>query len=539
MGMLSGILKKVRGVLKSGKSGKDEIADILQEAFAQNFLFINGEKTNVSLSRVQFEEFEKQLAGIQSGFLYAGLSGSERPRFILLYPADCIKKLLQVIKEKHASAAEGDVAAVMKAMDWCKGNIDRLFQHEENSTDTIDPVDFLILKKSYASADKEGLLWNVSGYTILSITAGQVVFYLFVNEDTTNILRLNIDNKSYRKAAWELVRTVYSPDASAPEKPAAGATLRLEKPKEFIAGNSLIPQTTVFDRFRVKSVFKHITAGKAAPVKDGLWIQIFLTSGGSEAGINYLIPGVSKKDFTERFGDPNVFFKYLLNDVISFLKTNCPALAVSSVKLNVDVKPDAAALANCIFLSGELLVNYSRMGIAVYVQRAYFGLMYPHALKPWEYKLPVKSAREYLSPVLSLNMAFFNKNVSSFMKRYRSGLAYLPAATTCIPVYELMDLMDNYDLRILLQNLLLPKYSTGIARLFNIGILSKKTAEGTEKPLVRVLQVAYDKERITSMIPPVIAEEIDRKGQYIIAEEFDSFNKEVLKEITKAMARDQ
>ncbi len=378
----------------------------------------------------------------------------------------------------------------------------------------------------------------MSGYIILNITAGPVTFFLFVNEDTENILRLNLKNKSFRKSAWEMARSAYSPDASLPEKPASDATLRLEKPKEFIAGNLLIPQVAAFDRFRIKSVFKNITAGNFVtnPIKDGLWIRIFLTSGGSETSINYFIPGVSKKDFAERFGDPNIIFKYLLKDVMLFLKANCPALAVSFVKLSVDLKPDAAAIANCIQLNGELFVNYSRMGIAVYVPGSYFDMVYPHLLKPWEYRLPVKSPKEYLVPVLSLNMALFNKNVSSFMKKYRSGLAYLPAATTCIPVYELMDLMDNFDLRILIQNFLVPKYSTGIARLFNIGIPVKNEAQQTGKRSANVFQVAYDKERINPMMPSVIAEEIGRKEEYIIADEFDSFNKGVLKEIMKAIA---
>jgi len=121
------------------------------------------------------------------------------------------------------------------------------------------------------------------------------------------------------------------------------------------------------------------------------------------------------------------------------------------------------------------------------------------------------------------------------MKRYRSGLAYMPAATTCIPLYEFMDLLDDRDLRILMQNLLVPKYSSGIARLFNIGIPVKKDGTVPGKKSLRVLQVAYDRERINQMIPPIIMEEIDRKVQYIMADEFDSFNKEILKEITKAI----
>ncbi len=58
--ILSGIIKKIRGILKAGKPGKDEVIEILQEAFAQNFLFINGEKTNVSLSKLTADEFENQ-----------------------------------------------------------------------------------------------------------------------------------------------------------------------------------------------------------------------------------------------------------------------------------------------------------------------------------------------------------------------------------------------------------------------------------------------------------------------------------------------
>jgi hypothetical protein len=133
-------------------------------------------------------------------------------------------------------------------------------------------------------------------------------------------------------------------------------------------------------------------------------------------------------------------------------------------------------------------------------------------------------------------MALFNKNITQFMKKYKSGLAYLPAATTCIPVYEVMDLMDNFDLRILIQNFLVPKYSTSIARLFNIGIPVKNEAQQTGKRSANVFQVAYDKDRINPMMPSVIAEEISRKEEYIMADEFDFFNKGVLKEIMKAIA---
>jgi hypothetical protein len=535
MAILSKILKKVRKVFGAGKHDKDEIIEILQGAFLQNFLYIKDEKTEVTLTRMSFEDFENQLTEIKSGFISAGFYGSERTRFTLLFPADFIKQILPVIKEKHPQEVNGDAAAVMKAMEWSKGNIDQLFRVEKNP-EAIKPVDYLILKKTYSPGDKDGFLWNVSDNRIIKIAAGQLTFFFLISEDTESVLKSNLENKPFRKAVIEMARSIYSPEAIPVTQLPAMNILRFEKPKEFIAGNALIPQTASFDRFRIKSVFRRMAAGGTNPAKEGLWMCAFIASGGSEIAINYLIPGVSQKDFMARFGDPNVFFKNLLKDVLVFLKVNCPQLALSLSKMTVDVKPDPAALAGCIQLNGELLVNYSRMGIAVYAPRKYFELIYPLILKPWEYRIPVKSTLDYLIPLLSLNMALFGKNVSTFMKKYKGAVAYLPAVTSCIPVYELMDLLDNSDLRILIQNFLVPKYTAEIIKLFNIGVQSKKESAGNGKSSVSVLQVAFEKERINPMIPPFIAEEMDRKEQYCKAEEFDSFNKSVLKEIMKATA---
>ena len=100
-----------------------------------------------------------------------------------------------------------------------------------------------------------------------------------------------------------------------------------------------------------------------------------------------------------------------------------------------------------------------------------------------------------------------------------------------------MDLMDDRDLRILLQNILVPKYSAGIARFFNIGVTVRAEGEeGDEGPRVKIFQVAYDRERINRMIPPLIIGEMDRLKDYTPAEEFDSFNKKLLKEISKSIS---
>jgi hypothetical protein len=535
MALLSGILKKVRKVFGAGRQDKDEIVEILQDAFAQNFLFICDEKSDVTLSKISIDEFENYLAEIKSGFILSGMYASEKPRFTLLFSADFIKQILPVIKEKHSQEVNGDAAAVMKAMDWAKGNIDQLFQIDENPEE-IRPLEYFVLKKAYSPGDKEGFLWNISDNSIIKIAAGQLTFFFLMSENTESTLRSNLLNKSFRKAAWEMAQSIFKPVVSPGTQPPAINILRFEKPKEFIAGNALIPQTASFDRFRIKSIFRRMAGSGSNPAKDGLWISASFASGGSEISVHYLIPGVSQKDFAARFGDPNIFFKNLLKDVLIFLKTNFPQLALSFSKLTIDVKPDPAALAGCIQFNGELLVNYSRMGIAVYAPRKYFEAIYPLLLKPWEYRIPVKSARDYLIPLLSLNLSLFAKNVSVFMKKYKGAVAFLPAATSCMPVYELMDLLDNSDLRILIQNFLLPKYSVEIVKLFNIGVMSKKESTGQGKPSVNVLQIAYEKERINPMIPPIAAEEIDRKEKYIKAEEFDSYNKSVLKEIMKAIA---
>ncbi|HOT43830.1 MAG TPA: hypothetical protein PLM53_05205 [Spirochaetota bacterium] len=97
--------------------------------------------------------------------------------------------------------------------------------------------------------------------------------------------------------------------------------------------------------------------------------------------------------------------------------------------------------------------------------------------------------------------------------------------------------MDDRDLRILLQNILVPKYSAGIARFFNIGVTVRAEGEeGDEGPRVKIFQVAYDRERINRMIPPLIIGEMDRLKDYTPAEEFDSFNKKLLKEISKSIS---
>jgi hypothetical protein len=533
MGVLSGIIDKIRSRFRKGTPDRNEIIKIFTGIFENNFFAISGVKTAVSVSAIRIEELEKQLTEIQAGFLACGLQGSERPCFIMLFPGECIRRLMPVVKERHGRKGDDDAVFADLAIDMAGSTIDRLL-----GSGPDDPGDgcHLVLKKTFAAADRAALLWQASECMVFQVTAGEYVFYLLVREDIENNLLRKLEEKAFRNSAWSLVQSAYDP--AAPQPP-AGAALRIERPKEFMAGNLLLPQVAAFDRFRVRSVFTNIMAGSAGTgqFKNGLWAHMFLSAGGTEINIYCLVAGMTRKDFTERFGDPSGFFKNIAKEVVLFLRTAFPGIEVTSVRLAIDSKPDEAAAARSLLLKGELVVNYARMEMALCVPGAYFSLLFPRALKPWDYRRQHDSPADLLAAVLALNAALFSSSIGTFMKKYRSGLAYLPANTTCIPLYELMDLMDDRDLRLLLQNILVPKYSAGIARFFNIGVTVKKEGdEGDEEPRVKIFQVAYDRERIGRMIPPLIIEEMDHLKDYTPAEEFDSRNKGVLKEILKPIS---
>ncbi|HNW30189.1 MAG TPA: hypothetical protein PKN50_17050, partial [Spirochaetota bacterium] len=431
---------------------------------------------------------------------------------------------------------ESDALLVDMTIDRVAGNAVRLLDSGAGDAGDSERERRLVMRKTFAATDREGLLWHASGCLVLHVAAGQSSFYLLVREDIENNLLLAMKDKAFRKTAWSLAQSAYDPAAP---QPAAGASLRIERPKEFMAGNLALPQVAAFDRFRVRSVFKSVTAGSAGAgqFRNGLWIHMFLTAGGTEINIYCLVAGLTRNDFTERFGDPGGFFKNIVKETVLFLRTAFPGVDVTSVKLAVDSMPDEGAVARSLLLEGELVVNYARMEMVLCVPGAYFSLLFPRALKPWDYRLCDDSPADFLAAVLALNSALFNSTIGTFMKKYRGGLAYLPANTTCIPLYELMDLMDDRDLRLLLQNILVPKYSAGIAKFFNIGVQVKiQGEEGDEGPRVKIFQVAYDRERINRMVPPLIAGEMERLKDYTPAEEYDSFNKAILKEISKSIS---
>lgn len=540
MGVLSDLLQKIKTWLKAGKTEKDEVVAILGEIFKKNIFFLTGEKASVTLSVVRIEEFEKNLADVRAGFLTCGLHGIERPRFVMLCPAECVRMLLPAVKERQGLQGEGDAVLAAGMMDQMLGNVPRLLRAGAESPGEIVPADYLVMRKAYTETDRDGLLWYASGCTVLHGVVGPYVFFLLIDEETEGGFRLSLEDKSLRKAAWTVAQSAYDPAATPPAVPAAGVTLRIDKPKEFIAGNLLLPQVAAFDRFRIRNDFKKISignAGERGPFKQGLWLHMFLNAGGSDIDLYCLVAGLTREDFTKRFGDPSAFFKNILRETVVFLRTAFPGVAVASVKLAVGSGPDDAAVARSLLLEGEMVVNYARMEIMVCVPRGYFSLFFPVELKPWDYLNQGDSPACFLAAVLALNADLFNRNIGTFMKKYRSGLAYLPAKTTCIPLYELMDLMDDRDLRILVQNVLVPKYAAGIAKFFNIGVPVKdEGAEEDEEPRMKIFQVAYDRERINRMMPPAILEEMNRLKEYTPAEEFDSYNKSILKEISKSIA---
>jgi hypothetical protein len=71
---------------------------------------------------------------------------------------------------------------------------------------------------------------------VLHAAAGHYAFFLLLSEEMENMLRLILKDKAFKKEAWELARSAYVPEAAIPVKTTTGATLLLEKPKEFIVG---------------------------------------------------------------------------------------------------------------------------------------------------------------------------------------------------------------------------------------------------------------------------------------------------------------
>lgn len=546
MGIIQRFFKVLGIRLEKDALGKDEVAKNIREILAINFRSITGENKETSISKISIEEFEKRLNEIQSGFIQASFKESEQQDIIALYPMDYIKHFLPVIKNTLSIEKENDTLTVLKLMDCTLGNISKLFYLARSESGLIDIGKSNKVRKSYAPGDKDGLLWAASSSSILAISIDKNNLFLLYNEKIEKRIRENLNQKAFAKAARGIILSEYDPQAGAEElKSETGIMLPVEKPKELIIGNFFAPHIAKFDSLRVRSTFKNIsisTGQNEFAVRDGIWARISLLINESEHNLYYLISGISKNDFTGKFGDPNNFFKNLLKEILSFIKTNCPGLPVKSVKLLLNTKPDPAHEATGAILNAELILNYSRMEISVCCPKNFIDLLYGQFLKPWEYKLLPATPHDFLSGIVLLNIALFNKNVKTFFKRYKGELAYMPIVTTCIPFYELIDLIDDRDLRIIIQNLLIPKYSTGISKLFNIGIPIKKETGDTgrkKSKSLKVFQVAYDQERVKKFLPEITISDIEHQIQYSLADDFDSFNKSIMREIIKSIAADK
>lgn len=522
---------------------KDEIVRFIRDSFSTSFRFINGNRAGLSVFKTGIEELGRQLDFIESGFIASGFSVSEQPDFMVLYPLDFIGRSIEDAGNKQLFNGENESADQLRFIDITLSGIPDFFYLQLNHDGGIVPGNYYMLKMEYSRRDIDSFLWYASGSTVLRIEYDKRSIFAVYRKETEARIRTSIGSSEFSKSKHGLNSPGYVSRPGDNYNNETEIKLVIEKPKEFLAANYFIPLVTRFDRFRIKCIFDSmlIPDKKSELVSGrGTWLKVSIVISGSTYNFFYQFPGLTTEEFSERFGDRDTFFKNLLKETLLNIKSGCQGIRLDSAKYFLNEKPDSGFFSCCVILNGKFIVNYSTIEISVFVSGNLITLLNSLHLNQQEYNASAESKSDILKTMLSLNAESFRRGVKLFFNKYKGALPYMPVITRCIPFHELIDFIDERDLRIIIQNLLVPQYSSDIAMLFNIGInVSRNGEDEKSNAQLKVIRLPYNRERVEKSIPVNIKDDFFSKTIYSPASEFEKFTIKVMEDIIKAQASDR
>ncbi len=515
------------------------INDFIAWAAGLNLLFITGEECGVTVSRVRFAEFEGAARKAGGGYILDAFESDELPRVSIFFPAPFIEKYFSIMKKTHQERCADSDRALDLLMDWLDGRITRLFFLENGEVRS-----FYRMKKPWAPADEEGLMWAASGCAIIAVSDKRHSFYLLVDERTDLRLKKDIAVSDFRKAVRALIITQLDRElAVEDDESGEDIILTITKPREFVLGRFFLPVKTTADNCSLTSRFNRIIIpyhGPAYASHDFHWMKLVLNADGGSYAVYYLFRDGGNGAVARALASSAVF-RDILRETMVFLKTNCRSMQLSGIQFQAGAKPADEEAAGCAILSAGVKYNYEPAQALVFVTKPFLLLLTGHLLSPWEVSLFQFTMRNRLLAIVSLNKTVFSRGIQSFVRNLGADSIPMPVEITCLPFYEFMELIGDGDLKIIIQNYLVPKYGPSYRCLFTISI-TERAASGDSEPAItrsRIVEVEYDRARFERFLPAALKEEDDYWRYSVSQDRFDPVNREAMEGLFRAMESDR
>jgi hypothetical protein len=117
---------------------------------------------------------------------------------------------------------------------------------------------------------------------------------------------------------------------------------------------------------------------------------------------------------------------------------------------------------------------------------------------------------------------------------FRGDRLFLPVRTASMPFFAVMDFADDADLRLMIQNYLVPRVGWDMLKLFRLALPAPEPPPGEEgKPPV-IFRVVFDEARLMKHLPVNMRDEFELPRISVPAAGFEAFNNEVMTGMARA-----
>lgn len=518
-------LLKLLGFKKKEKKFVYNIENIIEKCILNNLMEITGKQTDITINKINFEDYKNRLKKINKGFICSYFDFEGITSLNLILNENFVNKYYQdYIKYK-----EIDNFSYTGFFDLFAGNIPALFyifkNIEENS---FEIKKHFSLPKTFDAFSFDEILWDTSGFIPYQILIEDESFFILINEDS--YIRLNKDLAEFEEIKNFIKSSILNNQITntLTEHEQDILLFKIKKPKEFIISSFFLPDILKAENIIIKSTIKKIVVQKKyldLADKNGLWLIINLTYTQYNANIIYFFNCNDIKVFESTYCSYKEFVLAISNYVLSFHKEK---MNNPNIKINLKV---AAKIEKNIYDKIEycfhsyLKINREKLDCRIYTSDNYINSLIQLFIPPWEITYIVKNLDNLIARILSLNTSFFSKNFNAVLENmFTKDVLLGSAEIQTFPFYQYMDLINNRDLRIIIQNYLIVKFQ--IQDVLSLFYLKEENIDENH-----IIELDFDKERFIKYLPKNTLDDFNYKKTHICAKtmsDFEKINKSVM-----------
>ncbi len=173
----------------------------------------------------------------------------------------------------------------------------------------------------------------------------------------------------------------------------------------------------------------------------------------------------------------------------------------------------------------HLIINGKKINCRIYTSPNYINSLIQLFILKWEITHIVKNIKNLIAHVLSLNTSFFSKNFNTVLENmFTKDVLLSDTEIQTFPFYQYMDLINNKDLRIIIQNYLIVNFK--IEDVLSLFYIKEEKINNNH-----IIELDFDKQRFIKYLPKNTLDDFNYKKSFVNSKttaDFETINKSVM-----------